>query len=228
MPGLIDWDMYEDVFRTLAIPGDRNFLVTYDGTLWAMNGVFMGAVIGSNIIGGRIQGAEIGIGGKMEKDQMIWTLDPRVTDEANRKCRYEDLIPPRDIKVKLSELMPYTGEQPRAFYVSYDGSVYAQRLFIYGGSIDIGRFHILGNMRDPDTGDIVENDSDDYGHLVQAAESDFIGVTHFYGNVGIGPCLGKNDFAEEFGSSKGNLFQSRGYVALGIPVFEGENARVHN
>jgi hypothetical protein len=166
MPGLIDWDMYEDVFRTLAIPGDRNFLVTYDGTLWAMNGVFMGAVIGSNIIGGRIQGAEIGIGGKMEKDQMIWTLDPRVTDEANRKCRYEDLIPPRDIKVKLSELMPYTGEQPRAFYVSYDGSVYAQRLFIYGGSIDIGRFHILGNMRDPDTGDIVENDSDDYGHLV--------------------------------------------------------------
>ncbi len=54
MPGLLDWGTYEEVFRELYIPGDRNFMVTYDGTLWAMNGVFMGNVIGSNILGGRI------------------------------------------------------------------------------------------------------------------------------------------------------------------------------
>ena len=229
MPGLIDWDMYEEVFKTLAIPGDRNFLVTYDGTLWAMNGVFMGAVIGSNIIGGRIQGAEIGIGGAMDANQMIWTMDPRAGDydhRLNRECHFEDLIPPLDVKVPLSVIMPYTGEQPRAFYVSYDGSVYAQRLYIYGGSIDIGRFHILGENKDSDIG----LDDHEYGHLIQAAESDFIGVTHFYGNVGIGPCLGKNEFDPDFGSSEGNLFQSRGFVAMGIPVpDEGTDAqRVHN
>jgi len=54
MPGLLDWDDYESIFKELRIPGNRNFMVTYDGTLWAMNGVFMGAIIGSNIIGGRI------------------------------------------------------------------------------------------------------------------------------------------------------------------------------
>ena len=49
-------------------------MVTYDGTLWAMNGVFMGAVIGSNIIGGRIQGAEIGIGHNPNPDEWVWVM----------------------------------------------------------------------------------------------------------------------------------------------------------
>lgn len=227
MPGLIDWDMYEEVFKTLAIPGDRNFLVTYDGTLWAMNGVFMGAVIGSNIIGGRIQGAEIGIGGSIDANRMIWTMDPIANDpDLKRECDFELLYPPRDVKVPLKDLMPYTGDQPRAFYVSYDGSVYAQRLYIYGGSIDIGRFHILGEELD-ENGNPSDIDDEEYGHLVQAAESDFIGPTHFYGNVGIGPSLTTNKYSPTFGSSKGNLFQSRGYVALGIPVREGKDTEIH-
>jgi hypothetical protein len=46
----------------MFIPGDRNFLVTYDGTLWAMNAVIMGNVIGSSIIGGQIVGSRIAIG----------------------------------------------------------------------------------------------------------------------------------------------------------------------
>lgn len=62
MPGILGFEDYENVFKTLKIPGDRNFMVTYDGTLWAMNGNFMGNIIGSNIIGGKIQGAEIGLG----------------------------------------------------------------------------------------------------------------------------------------------------------------------
>lgn len=225
MPGLLDWDLYEDVFKTLSIPGDRNFLVTYDGTLWAMNGVFMGAVIGSNIIGGRIQGAEIGIGSSMEADTQIWTMDPKVNPKLD--CSYPDLEPPMDVKASLIDIIPYTGEKPRAFYVSYDGSVYAQKLYIYGGSIDIGRFHILGLDRSV-TEEGAGIDDPNYGHLVQAAESDFIGVTHFYGNVGIGPCLGDNTFdTQQFGSSKGNFFQTHGYVALGIPLPRGNQTDIH-
>lgn len=229
MPGLLDWDMYEEIFQTLSIPGDRNFLVTYDGTLWAMNGVFMGAVIGSNIIGGRIQGAEIGIGGTIDGDKLIWTMDPiaeQYEPDLKRTCEYEYLSPPIDVKIKFSQLNPFNGKQPRAFYVSYDGSVYAQKMFIYGGSIDIGRFHILGETKQE--GEEIGIDDPEYGHLIQAAESDFIGRAHFYGNVGVGPVVaGTNKWAQKFGSSKGNFFQSRGYVAMGIPVPEGEDTDIH-
>lgn len=62
MPGILGWCAAEKIFKEFYIPGDRNFMVTYDGTMWAMNGVFMGNVIGSNIVGGRVQGVEIGIG----------------------------------------------------------------------------------------------------------------------------------------------------------------------
>ena len=95
-------------------------------------------------------------------------------------------------------------------------------MYIYGGSIDIGRFHILGDNKDADDPD----GESEYGHLVQAAKSDFIGVTHFYGNVGIGPSLTDNAEDISYGSSEGNFFQSRGYVAMGIPVTDnGTNAQ---
>lgn len=55
-------------------------MVTYDGTLWAMNGVFMGNVIGSNFVGGRIQGSEIGIGGGIDKDGYHWYQVKRLCD----------------------------------------------------------------------------------------------------------------------------------------------------
>lgn len=213
MPGLLDWSMYYEIFETLAIPGDRNFLVTYDGTLWAMNGVFMGAVIGSNIVGGRIQGAEIGIGFEEgSKDLKIWAMKNGDPD-----CNYLVLKPPRDVLVALGELgMP----DNVAFYVSPKGEVFASKLYIYGGSIDIGRFHILGGKG---------VDDEDYGHLIQIAESDFVGPTHFYGNVGIGPNAGggRDDLGNKYGSNYGMLVQTHGVAAFGVLLPNGTDTDIH-
>jgi len=52
---LIPWSTanVQAIFGSLHIPGFRNFLVTYDGTMWARNAVVQGNLIGSNIIAGR-------------------------------------------------------------------------------------------------------------------------------------------------------------------------------
>lgn len=225
MPGLISWDSYEEVFRTLCIPGDRNFLVTYDGTLWAMNGIFMGAVIGSNIIGGRIQGAEIGIGTNPNPQEKMWVIDPD-----HRNCDWLNLVPPQDMLKPWSQ-NGTPGTKKLAFYVDAKGRVIANYINIYGGSIDVGRFHILGvNPNNPNNNQAQQDP--DYGHLVQCAESDFIGPSHFYGNIGIGPVLKINEkwiadrnsgalkSANIAKSTRGNLYQTRGLVAMGIPLPE--------
>lgn len=217
MPGLIPWSEYKNVFRELAIPGDRNFLVTYDGTLWAMNGVFMGAVIGSNIIGGRIQGSEIGIGEAEGSPPAIWTVQKRLEPDADPECRFEYLMPPLDVY----HILDLPGNV--AFYVDTAGNVQCRSIAIYGGSIDMGRFHIVGkDENDPNFDDA------EYGHLIQVAESDFIGPTHFYGNVGIGPSL--RDSVQgmgNYGSSRGNLLQTHGIVAMGIPLPGSVDVDIH-
>lgn len=58
-PGRITIEEYEDVMKNMEVPGNRNFMVTYDGTMWCMNGVFMGNVVGSNIVGGSIIGGDL-------------------------------------------------------------------------------------------------------------------------------------------------------------------------
>lgn len=232
MPGLIDWCEYQNVFTTLNIPGDRNFMVTYDGTLWAMNGVFLGVIIGSNIVGGRIQGAEIGIGHWPNPDGESYVTQHydyntgEYVNNGNRECHYEILEAPWDYLHPINENgTPGKCEngQGVAFYVDQNGNVIANSIRIYGGSIDIGRFHIMGgSLDDPN-----------YGHLIQLAESDFIGPTHFYGNIAIGPALnieeGKVQLPESWRNKQnaGNLFQTKGYVGLGIPLPEGDDPRVH-
>lgn len=219
MPGLLDWNDYEEVFETLAIPGNRNFLVTYDGTLWAMNGIFMGTVIGSNIIGGRIQGAELGIGNITNDRRFYYRMEDW---ERNRKCYPDQLKPPIEVKAKVIE----NGAPNVSFYVDTNGEVIANRLSLYGGRIDIGHFHIFGE--DPDD----EDDPTSYGHLLQVSESDFVGETHFYGNALVAPTLAPfggdsiGDMNEwNRGSSEGNLAQVYGTVALGIPIVKiPENA----
>lgn len=242
MPGILSWCAYEDVFKTLNIPGDRNFMVTYDGTLWAMNGIFMGVLIGSNIIGGRIQGAEIGIGHRPPKYKKTWVIkrngkDGEI-DEENKDCHYDQLLAPWDWKRDIDDngtpghcIDPETGEdkgQGLGFYVDQEGNVIANSIKIYGGSIDIGRFHIVG-------GDL---DDDDYGHLIQIAESDFIGPTHFYGNIAVGPALNATKSENADGpcypsswagkQNLGNIFQTKGKVALGIILPGGTDTRFHN
>lgn len=220
MPGIVPWSDdvepttgetiygFESVLKNLRIPGDRNFMVTYDGTLWAMNGVFMGQVIGSNIIGGRIQGAEIGIG--LDKgDYKVYDYYEVISD-----CNWLNLLAP--IEKAASELH---GDDenwfpPTAFYVDSEGNAWAKSLKIYGGLINIGHFHIL--PKDPDN-------PDQEGNLVQFGESDFIGPTHFYGNVGIGPDLSQG-YGGAGGSNNGNLFLTRGFVGLGIPLPPGDTS----
>lgn len=217
MPGLLDWGEFDDVFKQLNIPGDRNFMVTYDGTLWAMNGIFMGVVIGSNIVGGRIQGSEIGIGNRLDQYEDIYVISP---EYGINRCDWADLKSPVDEKVRLEDIL----ETPDvAFYVDRTGSVVAREIKIYGGRIDMGRFHILG-------AEDSTADRDEYGHLIQFGESDFVGPTHFYGNVGIGPNLRRDPNLPSYqneGSNKGNLFQTRGYVGLGIGLLDGDDTSMH-
>lgn len=141
MPGLLQWGTYEEVFRELYIPGDRNFMVTYDGTLWAMNGVFMGNVIGSNILGGRIQGAELGIGKPQEID---WSK-VRVIDSL---CDWHNLLMPISRNLTEEEEKRANG----AFSVDTDGNVICRNIAIYGGSVDLGTFHIIGTEVSADDG----------------------------------------------------------------------------
>lgn len=196
MPGLIPYDDFEDVFKNLTIPGDRNFMVTYDGTLWAMNGVFMGAVIGSNIVGGRIQGAEIGIGDKIGSGEKTYLI----TDS---ECHWTELIPPKEEKRPVVTMAPFT-KVKRKFVVDRKGNLGAYSANITGGSIDIGTFHVIG-----------ENQGK-VGHLIQSGESDFIGDTHFFGNVGIAPVATK-DGPFYYYEDNGSITQTGGVVALGVP-----------
>lgn len=210
MPGPISWDYdLDEIFSDLFIPGDRNFLVTYDGTMWAMNGVFLGNILGSNIIGGRIRGAEIGIGDKPEEGKKMLVTSTSYDD-------WQRLVPPI--------LEPSQEVYPTQFYVGADGTVFCNRIFITGGSLHLGRFHVIG--------DKIGNSSveeKEQGHLIQFGHSDFVGPVHFYGNVGVGPDLGTNNqgkLTNTKGDKNGNFFQTRGIAALGI-IMPGGNTKFH-
>lgn len=230
MPGILDWCSYEKVFKTLNIPGDRNFMVTYDGTVWAMNGIFMGVLIGSNIVGGRIQGAEIGIGHNPNANSYSYVMEEE--HGALTDCKFEELWAPHDVRRPINDNHTpgkcEKGYGGLGFYVDGQGNVIANSIRIYGGSIDIGRFHIMGTALASETAIIDE----DYGHLVQIAESDFLGPTHIYGNIGIGPCRNFNDIDwppnwREEKLNQGNLFQTHGFVGLGIPMENETDYSIH-
>ncbi|DAT81250.1 MAG TPA: hypothetical protein [Caudoviricetes sp.] len=101
MPGLLPWCDFDNVFMDLSIPGDRNFMVTYDGTLWAMNGIFLGVIIGSNIVGGRIQGAEIGIGHRPSHYKKTYVMDEDYG--AKKDCEFTQLEAPYDALRPIDE-----------------------------------------------------------------------------------------------------------------------------
>lgn len=230
MPGLIPLDYpLEKLFKDIYIPGDRNFMVTYDGTMWAMNGVFLGNVIGSNIIGGRINGAQIGIGDNLTKkdfDKSYWiaglgdwgTLCPPEVVRGDNLSWYYGLNRAvtglRENFQKVSQINP-------------TGDSLFKRIFMMGGEIHVGTFHILG--RDDWTEKYAGSSAYPYysqeqeGHLIQLGVSDFLGPTHFYGSVGIGPSLVGSSTDIDLGANRGNLLQVRGLVSLGIilPLQEG-------
>lgn len=239
MPGLLPWVAYESIFQTLTIPGDRNFMVTYDGTLWAMNGVFMGAIIGSNIIGGRIQGAEMGIGhNELSDENVIYGIDA-IDDWHSLWAPVEVPLPETDIGTPGNV----------ASYTSPSGHITAKSIRLYGGTFDLGHFHIIGrewlaqkanksleavdklvaaykdiSFKTVDGRTIKVNAAKELGHLIQYAHSDFIGPVHMYTNVGIGPkrkpIIKKDDGTGQVTDTVelGTLAQTYGFVALGIPL----------
>lgn len=228
MPGLIPLDYsLDEIFKEMYIPGDRNFMVTYDGTMWAMNGVFLGNVIGSNIIGGRLNGTEIGIGRNLKPEEWANSLwlkhygnwgylwGPSVKYGKNKITeKWDDDVQ----KIRRSFI--------RTSQINADGSALFKKIYVLGGEVHIGTFHILGKTPWYSVGDNQEDNGclagqhgrDHEGHLIQLGVSDFLGPTHFYGSIGIGPNLyNDNDMESQvFDGGKGHLLQTNGLTALGI------------
>lgn len=91
-PGRITIEEYEDVMKNMEVPGNRNFMVTYDGTMWCMNGVFMGNVVGSNIVGGSIIGGDLQIGVMLDGSTYYKVNDP---------CDWNKLLAPTQTPVPI-------------------------------------------------------------------------------------------------------------------------------
>ena len=203
-PGRITIEEYEDVMKNMEIPGNRNFMVTYDGTMWCMNGVFMGNVVGSNIVGGSIIGGDLQIGVMLDGSTYYRVNDP---------CDWNKLLAPTQTPVPIPP--------GAASIIQPDGSAMFSAITIYNGNINIGGFHVIGYDPETQKGSTTST-SPDAGHLIQFGESDFIGPSHFYGNVGIGPNrrIDENSkwFEEQKRSSLGNLFQTFGQVALAVMI----------
>lgn len=221
IPGILKWGTAKTMWTEFYIPGNRNFMVTYDGTMWAMNGVFMGNVLGSNFVGGRIQGSEIGIG--FEGGDEGYNFYEVVQGD-----QWPPLIGPRQQRRNAQDTnrgeFDKDGEIIPRFYVDRFGNMNCATANIFGGRIDIGSFHVLGPQEVGVDGEVL-NDTN-YGKLVQFGESDFVGVVHCYGNLGLGPNLDEGG-GDEGGSNFGNFTQVRGQVALGISAPKDDPASVH-
>lgn len=204
-PGRITIEEYEDVMKNMEVPGNRNFMVTYDGTMWCMNGVFMGNVVGSNIVGGSIIGGDLQIG-MMTEGATYYKVDSA--------CEWPKLWAPTQTPVPIPPAA--------ASIIKPNGAAMFSSVTIYNGNINIGGFHVIGYDENivADGGSVTT--APDAGHLIQFGESDFIGPSHFYGNVGIGPNrrIDENSkwFEEQKRSSLGNLFQTFGQVALAVMI----------
>lgn len=213
LPGILPWCAWERVLKNFYIPGNRNFMVTYDGSMWAMNAIVVGNIIGSNIVGGRLQGAEIGIGCKKLKEPYAFQyIDSDCNWPPLFAPLYKWITDPLENGVRIEE----GAEEVPAFYVDKFGNVSASSMRIFGGSIDIGTFHIRGK----NPGDQAANNKS-YGELIQYGMSDFIGVVHCYGNLGVGPNR-NGQSGNSGGSNFGNFTQVKGQVAMGIAYSEGD------
>lgn len=142
--------------KDLEIPGYRKFLVTYDGTLYAMNAFIKGNLVSSNIIGSQFFNADgtfavtehgnLGIGkGKNVKEEIVksgysktWSYNIPTTRTVDA-IKYLESDDSDDFEAIDYEQGKY------AFYVSSSGKVICNEIHIAGGSLNIGNFHIIGN-----------------------------------------------------------------------------------
>lgn len=225
MPGVLPIDAnLEQIYREMYIPGDRNFMVTYDGTMWAMNGVFMGNILGSNIIGGRMVGTEIGIGDPIEVGDLDGFTLPQKSNWGEMKSAELKRL---DEMGRNDQLIDFFEQIKRKSHILPNGRAAFKEVFIYGGEIHLGTFHILGDLSNYGLADDVPNNKEEKGHLLQYGLSEFMGPTHFYSSVGIAPDFTdkRNRMDSGAKNQSSNLFQTLGLAALGIiaPVDENGN-----
>ena len=171
---------YYDDIKRLEIPGYRKFLVTYDGTLYAMNAFIKGNLVSSNIIGSQFfngdgtfavtEGGNLGIG-KDSNELYEWIVDTEGTqqDPQDLNKKWSGKIP----RLKANYLENYFSGDAKTdfqngdynFFVSNKGVVTCKEIHIAGGSLDIGDFHIIGSDSNYRAGDVVS-----YGTLYLVGE----------------------------------------------------------
>lgn len=199
--------------KELEIPGFRRFLVTYDGTLYAMNAFIKGNIIGSNIIGSQFfnddgsfaltEDGNLGVGG----NSTGWNIEKYVTAYAGRWSGQVPTWSTRGLEFHLnaSDEQVAKGEYLDGrfnFFVSRTGKVLAKEIHIAGGSISIGDFHVIGSDS-PDTetgqGDVVS-----------------FGTMYLVGRRSGMPTIGSSTAVEAWGD-----FYLRGKLTNLGPVFLG-------
>jgi hypothetical protein len=145
-----------DEIKLLEIPGFRRFLVTYDGTLYAMNAFIMGTIMGSNIIGSQFftdTGAGVitnyilgfGLEGPSTYTAMntggIWSYETPTVYYPLTSSIFDGNPGTKAEFEQGGDGSPGSGFN---FAVGVDGTVVANRLHMTGGSISIGTFHVIG------------------------------------------------------------------------------------
>lgn len=143
--------------KLLEIPGFRRFLVTYDGTLYAMNAFIMGTIMGSNIIGSRFF-TDTGAGVLTNNIFAFGPNGPNTMRIFDQPGEWSRKIPTTKTQEpsRVFEHLPGTLSEFRQggtpgdthgngfhFAVGTDGTVIANKLHITGGSISLGSFHVV-------------------------------------------------------------------------------------
>ena len=173
--------------KNIEIPGYRKFLVTYDGTLYAMNAFIKGNLVSSNIIGSQFFNANgtfavtengnlgIGLGKKWEETYVCCEENDRLYDSDSWiEGGYADTwsyntprTSTRNITVVFEKnpdaLKDFTNSKTGGynFFVSSTGTVVCNDIHIQGGNLDIGGFHIIGR----DQGKVKKGDIVSFGTM---------------------------------------------------------------
>lgn len=173
----------KDEIKLLEIPGFRRFLVTYDGTLYAMNAFIMGTIIGSNIIGSQFftdtgagvmtnYGFYYGFGDtatvKEPLDKSDWSKRAPTVYDRKVSSFFKDPKTREEFEAMGNKNRPGSGAQ---FALGIDGTVVANKMHITGGSISVGSFHVI------DT-------SDRYGDVISYGTMHLVGpnINPYNGN----------------------------------------------
>lgn len=182
---------YYSNIQNLEIPGCRKFLVTYDGTLYAMNAFIKGNLVSSNIIGSQFfngdgtfavtENGNLGIG-KGDSSLYEWIVYEGEESTKDYKDRWSYTIP----RLQAKYLENYFDSTSRPdfnsgnfnFFVSNKGVVTCKEIHIAGGSLDIGDFHIIGSNSKYNPGDVVS-----YGTLYLVGDKPTIPLDPYDGQI---------------------------------------------